>query len=249
VAALLFLFPSHDLLHAQSIVDSCASGRIDYKLPHSLNMNQRRKLLNTYFQTARDTVLAPSASSAARGYASVVLSAVIVDPVDLLLKPPPDILDTAPFATRQQANERWVDVVLTAFRCGGLPGSVLQRRSGGLLRRSQSGYYVLKLARYSFSVNAVIEEWPTVDAFRAWEFSGGDSAALCVSHSLIGLSYVRLKSDGKFEVICDNRLELQAKDEDTAKQWVLSIAAIRALIQRVLSVGFHSVCFPFMREG
>lgn len=59
-------------------------------------------------------------------FSSAILSTLCIDPVDLLLKQPTDVFDTATFATSQDVQSAWATVVIDGLRAGALVGSVLQ---------------------------------------------------------------------------------------------------------------------------
>ncbi len=64
-------------------------------------------------------------------------------------------------------------------------------------------------------MEALIEEWPSREQYLKSSRSEAGSQQTCVLHSLLGLSEVKFKGSGKFEVICDHKLDLTVGLDET----------------------------------
>lgn len=67
-------------------------------------------------------------------------------------------------------------------------------------------------------MEALIEEWQSREQYLKSSRSEAGSQQTCVLHSLLGLSEVKFKGSGKFEVVCDHKLDLTVSLDFKCKQ-------------------------------
>ncbi len=121
-------YSSHVL--PQTIVDACGSGVVKPRTSHLLASAHRRHLVTNYYATVRADMTSASGrwASLIVGLCASIMSNIVIDPVELLARPPADATDMASFASLAQVARTWVDVVIDGIRSGVLLQHDLQVR-------------------------------------------------------------------------------------------------------------------------